>query len=314
MKKFLMLILFFAGIVGGGIYYEVTRPGSLTEEQNVFIPKGASSRSVARHLAEANVIRSPLLFLIAARVHGLDKHLRAGEYVFEPGASMISVMDKIARGEVFYHKITIPEGWATGKILYTIAVHPALSGEFTVDVKEGELLPETYSFEYGTSRDSLILQAKEAMKKAKEKIWAERDANLPLKNIDEMVTLASIIEKETSRPSERRLVSSVFVNRLRKGMKLQTDPTVIYALTEGESEFGRTLKKKDLSVDSPYNTYKYYGLPPTPICNPGLEALYAAAHPEKSSYLYFVADGTGGHNFATNLNDHNVNVRRWLKK
>ena len=218
MKKFLMLILFFAGIVGGGIYYEVTRPGPLSAEQNVFIPKGASSRGVAQRLAEAKVIRFPLLFLAAARINGLDKHLRAGEYVFAPEVTMMSVMDKIARGEVFYHKLTIPEGWATGKILYTIALHPALSGEFTVDVKEGELLPETYSFEYGTSRDSLILQAKEAMKKTKEKIWAERDANLPLKNIDEMVTLASIIVKETSRPSERRLVASVFVNRLRKGM------------------------------------------------------------------------------------------------
>ncbi len=314
MKKFLLLSVMLTVLIGVVLFKEVTRPGPLDAEINVFIPKGTSSRSVAQSLKKANVIRFPILFLLAARFNGLDKHLRAGEYVFAPQTSMLAVMDKIAKGEVFYHKITIPEGWTSGKILYTIATHPALSGEFSVDVKEGELLPETYSFEYGTSRDSLVLQAKEAMKKVKEKIWAERDEKLPLKNVNELVTLASIIEKETSRPDERGLVASVFVNRLRKGMKLQTDPTVIYALTEGESDFGRTLKKKDLSVDSPYNTYKYYGLPPAPICNPGLESLYAAAHPEKSSYLYFVADGTGGHNFATTLKDHNANVKLWLKK
>ena len=143
--------------------------------------------------------------------------------------------------------------------------------------------------------------------------WKHRNPEVPLKSPEELLILASIIEKETGVPEERGLVASVFVNRLRKGMKLQTDPTVIYALTQGKEELGRSLRRKDLSIDSPYNTYKYFGLPPTPICNPGKESIHAAAHPEESDYLFFVADGKGGHNFSTNLKEHNKNVKDWVK-
>ena len=184
----------------------------------------------------------------------------------------------------------------------------------TLDVNEGELLPETYTFEYGASQDSIVLEARKAMQKALDEAWEGRDSGLPYKDKNQLLTMASIIEKETGVADERPLVASVFVNRLRKGMKLQTDPTVIYALTEGQMELGRTLKKKDLAIDSPYNTYKYYGLPPAPICNPGRDALMAAAHPAQSDFLYFVATGDGGHNFSTNLNEHNRNVKGWLKK
>ena len=194
-----------------------------------------------------------------------------------------------------------------------IASNPNFSGEITEEVAEGEMLPETYSFEYGSSRNALIRQAKTAMKKVKEETWNGRAANKQIKTPEDMLILASIIEKETSIPEERGLVSSVFINRLKKGMRLQTDPTVIYALTEGEFELKRALTRKDLTIDSPYNTYRYYGLPPKPICNPGKAAIEAAAHPENSNYLYFVADGKGGHSFATSLKEHNKNVSQWKK-
>lgn len=189
-----------------------------------------------------------------------------------------------------------------------------LEGEITLKVKEGELLPETYSFIRGDSRDSVVKRAKKAMSNLKNKVWNERSDRVPLKSPEEMIVLASIIEKETGIPEERGLVAAVFANRLIKGMKLQTDPTVIYALTKGKAELDRQLTRKDLEIDSPYNTYKYYGLPPAPICNPGRDAIEAAVNPEFSDYLYFVASGNGGHNFAKSLNEHLSNVQSWKKK
>ena len=314
MKKFLFLLVV---LVVGVVYWAINQAvsaGPLLQSVNVVIPKGATLKVVANRLVEAGVIRNSLLFNLYARVDGLDKKLRAGEYLFEPKISMQRVMEKIAGGEVFYRRITFVEGLTTGQILYQIATTKELNGEVSQDVKEGELLPETYSFELGASQDSIVDEAKKAMQKVLDEAWENRDDGLPYKNKNQLLTMASIIEKETSVADERTLVASVFVNRLRKGMRLQTDPTVIYALTEGQMELGRSLKKKDLSIDSPYNTYKYYGLPPTPICNPGKEAIMAAAHPAKSDYLYFVATGDGGHNFSTNLNEHNRNVKTWLKK
>ena len=227
---------------------------------------------------------------------------------------MYDVLTKLANGDVIYRKITLPEGLTSTQMLQIIDSEESLSGDITVEAKDGELLPETYSFMYGDTKDSIITQAKEAMNKALESAWNNRSNNLPIKSIDDLLTLASIIEKETAVSEERGLVASVFVNRLKKGMRLQTDPTVIYALTLGKNELGRSLKKKDLQVDSPYNTYKYYGLPPSPICNPGRLSLEAAANPEKSSYLYFVANGKGGHNFSKSLKEHNDNVQSWLKE
>ena len=175
------------------------------------------------------------------------------------------------------------------------------------------MLPETYSFTRGDTKNSIIKQAKQAMDVAVKEAWANRQDGLPIKNIDQLVILASIIEKETSIENERGLVASVFINRLVKRMRLQTDPTVIYALTHGQKDLGRLLTRKDLLIDNPYNTYKYYGLPPTPICNPGKASLEAAANPEVSNYLYFVANGEGGHNFSSSLKEHNNNVQKWKK-
>ena len=314
MKKLIIIFLIVLSVLA---YMQIkgwiAEGGPLLNVTNVVVPKGASLKTVAEELSRAGVIDKPWLFRIMARINGLAKHLKAGEYQFMPGISLQAAMDKIARGEVFFRRITIPEGLTSGQIMYLIANYPDLEGEIDLDVKEGELLPETYSFELGASRNSIILQARAAMQKALEEVWASRDSSLPLKDVNELLTLASIIEKETGVPEERPLVASVFLNRLKKGMRLQTDPTVIYAITEGETSFGRSLKRADLKIDSPYNTYLNYGLPPGPICNPGREALMAAARPQQSDYLYFVADGKGGHRFARILNEHNLNVKDWVR-
>ena len=314
MKKLIIIFLIVLSVLA---YMQIkgwiAASGPLLNVTYVVVPKGASLKTVAEELSRAGVIDKPWLFRIMARINGLAKHLKAGEYQFMPGISLQAAMDKIARGEVFFRRITIPEGLTSGQIMYLIANYPDLEGEIDLDVKEGELLPETYSFELGASRNSIILQARAAMQKALEEVWASRDSSLPLKDVNELLTLASIIEKETGVPEERPLVASVFLNRLKKGMRLQTDPTVIYAITEGETSFGRSLKRADLKIDSPYNTYMNYGLPPGPICNPGREALMAAARPQQSDYLYFVADGKGGHRFARSLNEHNRNVKAWVR-
>ena len=314
MKKMLLLAFVVCLAILAMAKQMVYSAGSMGVEKTVVIEKGSTSVMVARKLFGEGVISHPLLFRVVARIKGLDKNLKAGEYLFAPHISLIEVIAQMAKGEVLYRKITLPEGLTTAQMLNLIAEDEFLSGDISLEVKEGELLPETYSYSRGDSRDSVVRQAKYAMSKALEDAWANRDEYLPIKNKEQLLVLASIIEKETGIADERGLVASVFVNRLRKGMRLQTDPTVIYALTSGKKELGRALLRKDLNFDSPYNTYKYYGLPPAPICNPGKDSLKAAANPEISNYLYFVASGNGGHNFATSLNEHNKNVKAWKNK
>ena len=262
------------------------------------IGKGANSYSVGRNLQEQGIINSAALFRVMSKIYGADKALKAGEYQFAPHESLFNVMQRIGNGEVIYRKITLAEGLTARQMLEIIENNPMLDGEITESAAEGEMLPETYSFVRGDSRDSIVARAKKAMRKALKDIWKRRNINLPLKDKKELLILASIIEKETGLPEERGLVASVFVNRLKKGMKLQTDPTVIYALTEGKSD----------------NTYVYYGLPPAPICSPGKAALLAAANPEVSDYIYFVASGNGGHNFSSSLKQHNNHVAAYRRK
>lgn len=314
MKKMLLLAFIVCLAVLAVAKQMIYSAGNLRTEKVVVVDKGATSAMVARKLFVEGVISHPLLFRIVARIKGLDKNLKAGEYLFVPQISLIEVIKQMAKGEVMYRKITLPEGLTTAQMLELIAANEFLSGGISLEPKEGELLPETYSYSRGDSRDSVVRQARDAMSKALEDAWDNRDEYLPIKNKKQLLILASIIEKETGVASERGLVASVFVNRLRKGMRLQTDPTVIYALTNGKRELGRALLRKDLDIDSPYNTYRYYGLPPAPICNPGKDSLMAAANPEISNYLYFVASGDGGHNFATSLEQHNKNVKDWKTK
>ena len=313
LKTLVVVVLICLVCAGLQIKTSLYRPKFQQDTVYVLVPRGASSASVAKLLSESGIIDNPWLFKLAARFTGLDKKLKAGEYAFSGNISIDDVIQKMNRGDVFYRKLTIPEGLTTAQILTLIDNEDLLEGTISLSPKEGELLPETYSFMRGDSKDSLITQAQKAMAAALQNAWQTAQDDLPLKTPQELLILASIIEKETGIGDERRLVASVFTNRLIKGMKLQTDPTVIYALTKGKQELNRALTRKDLSIDSPYNTYKYYGLPPAPICNPGRASLEAAANPETSPYLYFVANGTGGHNFATSLKENNTNVLSWKK-
>lgn len=314
MKKLLLPVIVGTLVVLAWLKQEIYAHGKMPAEAVVLVNKGSGSAVVAQKLADSGVIRYPLVFKIAARLKGLDKNLKAGEYLFAPNISMAEVISQMARGDVLYRRLTLPEGLTSAQMLSIIRDNEFLGGEISQEVEEGSLLPETYNFSRGDSRDSIVAQAQAAMQKALSEVWQNRDEYVPVKNAKELLVLASIVEKETGVPEERPLVASVFVNRLRKGMRLQTDPTVIYALTNGQDDLGRALTRKDLQVDSPYNTYKYSGLPPKPICNPGRAALEAVAHPEMSNYLYFVASGNGGHNFAVSLNEHNRNVSSWKKQ
>lgn len=291
----------------------ISEEGPLLESVTIDIERGASSQKVADILYRQKVIDSTLLFRLLIRYEQAGGKIKAGEYLFEPKVSMAAVLDKLIKGDVVYHKITIPEGYTVGQVLYLLSQEKELSGEVDYIPPEGSILPETYTFAKGEQLSFIVEKAKEAMSEKLLSIWNNREEGLPYKNMQDMLIMASIIEKETGVGDERAKVASVFVNRLRKGMLLQTDPTVIYALTLGKEELNRALTRQDLQVDSPYNTYKYAGLPPTPICNPGEAALYAAAHPDDTDYLYFVANGTGGHNFASTLSEHNRNVADWKK-
>ena len=231
-------------------------------------------------------------------------------YFIEPVYA--DVLQKLVSGDVIVRSITIPEGKALAEIKQILMSSPYLTGDIKGQYKEGEILPETYHFTRGEGRDAILEKARQAMEKELLKAYNGRVDNLPLKSADEMLILASIVEKETGLSEERAKVASVFINRLRLGMKLQTDPTVIYAVTKGEMNLNRPIYKRDLAYDSPYNTYVYEGLPPAPICSPGKAALQAVAHPDNTPYLYFVADGqTGGHRFAKTLNEHNANVAHY---
>ena len=313
LKSFFALGLIIFSLSVYLVYRWSTCAGPLLESRNVVIGKGVGFGQVTYHLNKAGVISKPKLFKVLARILGVDKNIHTGEYVFDAKISMLDVLDKIANGDVHYRKLTLAEGLTTREFLLKINEAEGLKGEITIDVKEGELLPETYSYQYGDSKDSVVLHAKKSFEKALDEVWELKDADLPIKSKKELVILASIIEKETGVSDERKKVSSVFVNRLIKRMRLQTDPTVIYAITKGKFELNRSLKKKDLSISSKYNTYKNYGLPIGPICNPGLLSLQAAANPEMTDFYYFVADGKGGHRFSKTLREHNNNVKKWLK-
>ena len=308
--------LFFAlvlSLLSGVVFFNhlINTPGPLQNEVVVDISRGVSSQKVAAILTENDVIANPLWFRLLLRYRKADGNIKAGEYLFTPHLRMVEVFEKLCKGDVLYHKFTIPEGYTINQVLSQMEKDDKLVGEIDEIPQEGTVLPETYTFQRGESRSAIIAAAMLSMQKKIQKIWEHRDDNLPYKNMYEMLIMASIVEKETGIGDERAKVASVFVNRLRKGMLLQTDPTVIYALTGGKTELDRPLTRQDLQTDSPYNTYKYAGLPPAPICNPGEEAIYAAAHPATTDYLYFVANGQGGHNFARTLKEHNENVAYW---
>ena len=317
MRKLFFLILFSAlslAVLASWFDNTVKLPLPIKEKFVIEMPQGANANTLAKQLLEKQLIAHQLVVKLAIRIYGYDKKLKAGEFLIEPDMSLIDILNKISSNKVILHKITIPEGLTSHQIVELINNNSYLSGNIDFEVAEGSILPETYTFSKGTSKQDIIKQAQKALQKSLNEIWETRAENLPINSAEELLVLASIIEKETGVHSERAKVASVFVNRLNKNMLLQTDPTVIYAITMGKKELGRSLKRADLQIDSPYNTYKYAGLPPKPICNAGIKALKAAANPDNTAYLYFVADGDGGHNFSKTLTEHNQNIQKWLKK
>lgn len=318
MKKFITFI-FCLILLGAFFAYRYVRSAFLTplaySSPIVFeLEKGTSASKIALKLTNEHLAPHPILVRLAMRFYGFDTRLKAGEYLLEPNMCLKDILQKLTSGQVIMHRLTLPEGLTTVQMLKIIDGNKFLSGRITDTPAEGDLLPETYTFVKGTSKSTIIKNAKKQMQKAIQNAWQERNPNIPLQNQQELLILASLIEKETGVNAERAKVASVFYNRLNIDMPLQTDPTVIYALTQGLSDLNRSLTRKDLQIDSPYNTYKYKGLPPSPICNPGIKAIVAAANPESTPYFYFVADGNGGHRFAKTLAEHNQNIRLWLKK
>lgn len=288
-------------------------PGPLQIDAVVMIPPGSGAAKIANILSTERILEHPWIFRLAARLSGKGKALRAGEFMFPAGISIEGIFDLLITGKTVLHSITVVEGQTVRDVISTLMASPFLEGDITALPSEGSLLPETYHFARGTSRHEALEVMRRDMQTTLDQLWVNRAPDLPFQTQEEALTLASIVEKETGLAAERTLVAGVFVNRLKKRMKLQSDPTVIYALTEGESDLGRKLTRKDLQIESPYNTYFTYGLPPSPIANPGRAALEAVLNPADTKALYFVADGSGGHAFANSLEEHNDNVNKWRR-
>jgi len=309
------LLLLAAIAVGGGAYFgwrEATRAGPLAQDTVILFEPGTSAAAMAKRLSEIGAVRYPELFQAAARIRGDAPKLKAGEYRLPAGASVVDIIDLLVEGKSILHYLTAPEGRTTAQILRLVASDEALVGDLTLAPGEGELLPETYAFTRGQTRDGLVSDMMKAQDALLDQLWPHRANDLPFMTPGEAIVLASIVEKETGVPEERPLIAAVFINRLKKRMRLQSDPTIIYGLTQGEP-LGRGLRVSEIEKPTPYNTYAVYGLPPTPIANPGRAAIEAALNPADSDALYFVADGSGGHVFAASLEEHNRNVAQWRR-
>jgi UPF0755 protein len=311
----LSYLVLVAGIVGAGVfvwgYAEFTRPGPLTVPRVVVIPSGSGLERISKTLSSNGVIQYAEVFAFGVKLSGEGRNLRAGEYRFSEGVSPRDVMAKLKSGDAVVRRLTLAEGLTVSQVVEKLMVSDGLSGGVPVLPQEGSLLPETYHFSYGDERVGVIARMATGMSDLLADLWPRRTPDLPYATVEEAVVLASVIERETGIDDERGVIAGVFVNRLRLGMRLQSDPTVAYGIAP--AGLNRPLTRADLTKPSPYNTYVIKGLPPAPICNPGAASIRAALNPTKTDYLYFVADGTGGHAFARTLAEHNRNVAKWRR-
>jgi peptidoglycan lytic transglycosylase G len=302
-------------IATGGVYFygkqKIEAPGPLQEDKVVNIPSRAGVTDIAEILQREGVIDSNRWAFIGA-VFALKARsdLKPGEYLFPRSASLRDIIGTIVEGKVVQHAVTIPEGLTSEQIVARLSENDIFSGSVREIPREGTLLPETYKFPRGTPREQVIARMQQAQKRVLAEIWERRNSDIPIKTPEQLVTLASIIEKETGRADERSRVAAVFVNRLRQKIKLQSDPTIIYGLVGGKGTLGRPIKRSEIQQPSPYNTYVVDGLPPGPIANPGRASLEAAANPARTRDLFFVADGTGGHAFSDSYDQHQKNVAK----
>ncbi len=309
---FVLLVVVAAAAIGWGVD-RFSAPGPLATKKTMILPTGIGVNEIAHSLSQGGVIEQPLMFRIGVRVFGNSRDLRAGEYVFAAGISPKEVMELLVSGRTVVRRVTVPEGLTSAEVVALLRSTEGLNGIIAGIPAEGALLPETYHFSYGDSRASLIDRMVSGMREALAELWQRRTEGLPLATSREALILASIIEKETGVPEERAHIAGVFVNRLRDGMRLQSDPTVVYALSGGRVPLNRPLSRTDLGVDSPFNTYRVRGLPPHPIANPGRAAIEAAVAPLATDHYFFVADGSGGHAFAITLREHLRNVAKWRR-
>lgn len=305
----IVLAVLGAAAFGGYVWInqEITKQGPSSEETTVLVVKGDGVRAIADKIAAAGLTSDSRLFLVAARLTG-DAPLKAGEFAFPAHASLAEILQILRFGRPVLHRFTVIEGQTVHKILENLAAEDKLIGDIRKRPAEGSLLPQTYLFNRGDDRQDLLGRMSAGMTETLTRLWNEREPDPLLPSAKSAVILASIVEKETGVASERARIAGVFLNRLRLGMKLQSDPTTIYAASQGKGFLDRPISRADLAMEHPINTYHAASLPPQPICNPGEDSLIAVLHPEDVKYLYFVADGNGGHRFAKTLEEHNRNV------
>jgi len=310
----LVTLVVLASAVGSAAWLEERNfraPGPAAGDTIVLIKPGSGVRAIATALAQARVVTRPLVFRVAVMRRGKTTALKAGEYLVPASASMSQIMDMLVEHKAIQHRITIAEGLTSDMALAVLNGDPILEGPATV-TPEGSLLPETYLFERGTTRAELLARMHKAQLDLLAELWPKRKQGLPFQTMEDALKLASIIEKETGVPAERPRIGAVFINRIKAGMRLESDPTIIYGLSKGVP-LGHPLRQSELDTPNPYSTYQIDGLPPTPICNPGRDAIAAALNPPDTQELFFVADGTGGHVFAKTGAEHARNVAQWRR-
>jgi UPF0755 protein len=307
--------MFFTLAVGGLGFWawgEFTQDGPLKQTQVVVLPEGASRADITKQLQDQGIISDARVMNAATLINSFrGGSLKPGEYEFQPGTSMAGVLNAVSSGKVLTYKLTIPEGWTAQMALDRLNSNPVLTGDPVQSLPEASLIADTQVFRRGMTRAKLAEDMKAAQARLIDEVWAKKPADSVLKTKEEMVVLASIVEKETAKADERPRVAAVFLNRLKKGMRLQSDPTIIYGIAGGKGKLDRPISRADLDAQTPYNTYQIDGLPPGPIATPGRAALEAVVAPAATADLFFVADGTGGHAFAATLEDHNNNVKKW---